>query len=40
MTAGSFSVGAVLVLLGAWVLLRTVRRPPGGRNLPDLILGN
>jgi hypothetical protein len=33
------AVGFVLVLLGLWVLLRTVRRPSGGRNLPDLILG-
>lgn len=33
------AVGAVMVLLGVWVLLRTVRRPKGGRNLPDLILG-
>lgn len=33
------AVGVVLVLLGAFVLLRTVRRPAGGRNLPDLILG-
>jgi hypothetical protein len=34
------ATGIVLVLLGLFVLLRTVRRPAGGRNLPDLILGS
>lgn len=32
--------GVLMVLLGAFVVLRTVRRPDGGTNLVDLILGD
>lgn len=35
----TMAVGIVLALFGVWVLLRTVRRPAGGRSLVDLILG-
>lgn len=34
------ATGVLLALLGVFVLLRTVRRPEGGRSLPDLILGS
>lgn len=34
------AVGVVLAVFGLWVLLRTVRRPANGRNLPDLLLGS
>jgi hypothetical protein len=33
------AVGIVLAIVGVFVLLRTVRRPAGGRSLVDLILG-
>jgi hypothetical protein len=31
--------GLVLLLAGVFVVLRTVRRPDGGRNLVDLVMG-
>lgn len=34
------ATGAVIFLASLWVLLRTVRRPQGGRNLVDLLLGD
>lgn len=33
------ATGALLAILGLWVLLRTVRRPAGGRSLVDVLLG-
>lgn len=33
------ATGALLILLGLWVLLRTVRKPDGGRSLVDVLLG-
>jgi hypothetical protein len=32
--------GVLMLLAGAFLVLRTVRRPSGGRNLVDLILGD
>lgn len=34
------ATGFLLAIVGLWVLLRTVRRPQGGRNLVDVILGS
>lgn len=33
------AVGIVIFLFSLWVLLRTLRRPPGGRNLVDVFVG-
>jgi hypothetical protein len=32
--------GTLMLLAGVFLVLRTVRRPEGGRNLVDLILGD
>jgi hypothetical protein len=34
------ATGVLLAILGVWVLLRTVRRPAGGRSLVDVLLGD
>ena len=35
----TMAVGAVIFLASLWVLLRTVRKPAGGRSLVDLLVG-
>lgn len=37
--SGGIASGVLMLLAGAFLVLRTVRRPAGGRNLVDLILG-
>ena len=34
------ATGILLAILGVWLVLRTVRKPDGGHNLVDLLLGS